>query len=166
VAAKILKLRAKQACGAKKLSAALRQEGITVGHSTIGKILKEHGAIAQDDPSTTSWITKTFVAADPFSNIATGLPSIGIRAGFAEHLRRGLLPDRKKAVAVLARLKGIRLQTIAECLNLAPSTIVRYGDAFATGGLDALFRERKSKVNDDAHRAPLFALLHSPPSRQ
>ena len=164
VAEKIRQLRAEQACGAKKLSDSLRQEGIAVGHSTVQKVLTAQGAIVKEDPSAASWIRQVFVAADPLSKIEIDLPNVGTPAGFAKHLHYGLLPDRKKAMAVLARLKGIRLHTIAECLNLAPGTILRYEGAFATGGLDALFRERKSKVNDDEHRGPLFALLHSPPS--
>jgi len=160
----VLKQRAEGGCGARKLSVILRQAGVAVSHSTVHKILKEHGRITTEDSTAASWIREVFVADDPLSRITTDVPAASTPAYFAERLRHGCLRDRKKAMAVLARLKGIRLHTIADCLNLTPNTVVRYTTTFAGGGVDALFRAIRSRVHDEEHQRPVFALLHSPPS--
>jgi transposase len=126
--------------------------------------LKEHGRIASEDPNTASWIKRVFVADDPLSRITADVPAASTPACFAERLRHGCLHERKKAMAVLARLKGIRLHAVAESLDLTPNTVIRYMATFAGGGVDALFRARQSKVHDEEHQGPVFALLHSPPS--
>jgi len=154
----------KAAGGPQKISLLLRQAGVAVSHSTVHKILQDHGRINTEDANTASWIRQVFVADDPLSRITTDVPAASIPACFAERLRRGCLRDRKKAMAVLARLKGVRVHTVAECLNLTPNTVVRYTTTFAAGGVDALFRVRQSRVHDEEHQGPVFALLHSPPS--
>ena len=164
VAEHILSLYAEHACPAEKLSVALEQLGITVGRSTVFRILEEHGRITREDPNAATWISQVFVAADPLPTIKKDIPAVTTPGPFADLLQHGRLRDRKKAITVLARLKGISPHTIAESLNLSPRTVVRYARAFAGGGVDALVGKRKSKVNDEAHRAPVFALLHSPPS--
>jgi transposase len=160
----VLNQRAQSGWGARKLSVVLRHSGVRIAPSTVNKILKEHGRIAADDPNTASWIKQVFVADDPLSKITTDVPAASTPAAFAERLRHGCLRDRKKAMAVLARLKGIRLHTVAESLDLTPNTVIRYTTRFAAGGIDGLFRPRQSRVHDDGHQGAVFALLHSPPS--
>jgi transposase len=160
----ILNQRAQSGWGARKLSVILAQAGARISPSTVNKILKEHGRIVPEDLDTASWIKQLFVADDPISRIATDVPVASAPACFAERLRHGCLRDRKKAVAVLARLKGIRLHTVADSLDLTPSTVIRYTTTFASGGVDALFRARQSRVHDEEHQSPVFTLLHSPPS--
>ena len=160
----VLNQRTQSGWGPLKISVILRQAGVAISRSTVHKILKEHGRIAAEDPNAASWIRQVFVADDPLSRITTDVPDASTPAGFAQRLRHGCLRDRKKAMAVLARLKGIRLHTVAESLDLTPNTVVRYTTAFAGGGVDALFRARQSRVHDEKHQGPVFALLHSPPS--
>jgi transposase len=164
VVEQVLNQRAECAWGAQKLSVTLRQAGVAVSHSTVHKILKEHGRITREDSNAASWMRQVFVTDDPLSTITSDVPAATTPAGFAERLRRGCLRDRKKAMAVLARLKGIRVHTVATCLNLTPKTVVRYANTFAGGGVDALFRVRESRVRDEEHQGPVFALLHCPPS--
>jgi transposase len=160
----VLNQRAQTGRGARNLSVVLRQAGVRISHSTVHKILKEHGRIAAEDPNAASWIREVFVADDPLSRITTDVPGASPPARFAERLRHGCLRDRKKAMAVLARLKGVRLHTVAESLDLTPNTVVRYTTTFSGGGIDALFRARRSRVHDEEHQGPVFALLHAPPS--
>jgi transposase len=150
--------------GARKLSIFLREAGVAIAPSTVNKILKEHGQIMSEDAQTASWIRQVFLLDDPLSRITNDVPAASPPSRFAERLRHGCLRDRKKAMAVLARLKGIRLHTVAESLDLTPNTVVRYTTAFAAGGADGLFRARESKLHDEDHQGPVFALLHAPPS--
>jgi hypothetical protein len=161
---RVLSLHAATQQGSNKLAQALRTEGLSISHNTVHRILRRHGRIAEGDPDAPSWINQIFVAADPLPMIECDVPPIRDAVGFAYHLQRGSLRDRKKATAVLARLKGIRLCTVARCLDLTPRSVIRYTSTFAAGGLKASFPEKKSKINDDPHRGPMFALLHSPPS--
>jgi transposase-like protein len=91
----VLNQRAKVGWGAHKLSVILRQAGVAISHSTVHKILKEHGLIAAEDPNMASWIRQVFVADDPLSRITTDVAA-STPARFAERLRHGCLRARKK----------------------------------------------------------------------
>jgi transposase len=160
----VLAERAQSGWGARKLSVVLGQAGVRISPSTVNEILKQHGRIASEDPNAASWIRQVLVEDDPLSRITTDVPDASTPACFAERLRQGCLRDRKKAAAVLARLKGIRLHTVAKSLDLTPPSVIRYTTTFAGGGIDALFPARQSRVHDEEHQGPVFALLHSPPS--
>ena len=155
----VLRLRSQHGWGPHKISFVLKSDGTSVGHSTVYRILKKHGQIKAEDAHASAWIHDVFVADNPEPKIDAQLP-----AGFTCRLREGCLRDRKKAMAVIARLKGIPLHTIAKGLSLTPQTITRYTDQYASGGLEELFRHRRSKIDDAAHQAAVFAMLHSPPS--
>ncbi len=80
-------------------------------------------------------------------------------------IKGGRLRDRKKALAVLGCLRGIRRAVIARCLQMSRRTIGHYFSRFANDGLNALFPAKASKPKDDPERGQyLFSLLHSPPS--
>jgi transposase len=80
-------------------------------------------------------------------------------------IKRGRLRDRKKALAVIGRLRGIRTAVIARCLQMSRRTIGRYLTRFANDGLDALVSVKATKPRVDPEREQfLFSLLHSPPS--
>jgi len=160
----VLRLRAQHGCGPQEISLMLKAEGISIGRSTVSAILKKDGRIFSDDGGAAAWIRELLVVDNPRSALASVLPDVQLPADTVEHLRLGGLQDRKKSVAVVARIKGIRLRTVVECLNLTPHTVIRYCTKFANGGFEELFRRRKSKVNDDGCRDAVFALLHSPPS--
>jgi transposase len=80
-------------------------------------------------------------------------------------IKGGRLRDRKKALAVIGRLRGIRTAVIARCLQMSRRTIRRYLTRFANDGLDALVSAKATKPRVDPEREQfLFSLLHSPPS--
>lgn len=80
-------------------------------------------------------------------------------------IKSGQLRDRKKALAVLGSLRGIRTTAIARCLQMSRKTVARYSNCFTSGGLDALSPAKATKPKDDPEREQLlFSLLHSPPS--
>ena len=160
----VLRLRAQHGWGPHKLAFVLNAGGTSIGHATVYRILKKYGQIPAEDPQASTWIHDLLVTDDPQPSIRADVPSVQLPIGFAEHLSHASLCDRKKATAVVARLKGIPLHTVAECLKLTPKTIVRYNAQYASGGLEALFRQRTSKINDSANEGAVFAMLHSPPS--
>lgn len=77
------------------------------------------------------------------------------------------LSSRNKAMAVLARERGIRQSYVCSFLYLATKTATKYWRDYKRGGTAALFARKTSgrqKSNDEQSKEAVFALLHSPPS--
>jgi len=80
-------------------------------------------------------------------------------------IKGGRLRERKKALAVLGCLRGVRTAVIARCLQMSRRTIRRYFSSFSKDGLNELFSKKATKAKDDPVRNQLiFSLLHSSPS--
>jgi transposase len=160
----IIQLRAVGGWGAKKIAAVLKAEGTSIGRTTVNRILKKHGLIQPEDSQAVTWIHEIFVADDPPSAISADPAGTNIPIGLAQRVRNGCLRDRKKAMAVIARVKGIPVHTVTECRQITRNTVNRYTFRYISGGLAALFAPRPSKINDAAHQSAVFAVLHSPPA--
>jgi transposase len=78
----------------------------------------------------------------------------------------GSLWDRKKAIVVLAKLKGISALSIQRFIKGSGQTIQQYWEKFQSGGVARLFaRKHRPKQSENQElRSAFFALLHSPPS--
>src|SRR5262249_22405628 len=77
------------------------------------------------------------------------------------------LSIRNKAMAILARARGVRQSDVCSLLYLAPRTATRYWKDYQRGGTAALFARKPSgrqKFSDSRMQEAVFALLHSPPS--
>lgn len=160
----VLRLRAQHHWGPHKIAAFLKAESDSIGHSTVHRILKEHGQIPSKDPNAVAWIHDVFAADSPKPNLGADFPEGHLSAEFLECFKQGCVRDRKKAIAVVARSKGMSLGIVAKCLKLTTRTIARYCAQYASGGIEALFCKRRCKINDTAHKDCVLALLHSPPS--
>ena len=83
-------------------------------------------------------------------------------------VKDGTLRERKKAAAILAKLRGVPLRTIAASLSISPGSARKYVRVFAAGGVEALFASRtrigRRRAENEATRQAVFALLHEPPS--
>jgi transposase len=80
-------------------------------------------------------------------------------------IKGGRLRERKKALAVLGRLKGIHVAVVARCLQMSRRTVRGYFSRFADGGINALLPTKTATTKDEPEHAQfLFSLLHSPPS--
>ncbi|HEX4170314.1 MAG TPA: hypothetical protein VHZ55_33015, partial [Bryobacteraceae bacterium] len=80
---------------------------------------------------------------------------------------KGRLSIRNKAMAVLARARGIRQSYVCSFLYVSPKTATRYWKDYQRGGTAALFARKPSarqKFSDSRIQEAVFALLHSPPS--
>jgi transposase len=81
--------------------------------------------------------------------------------------RDGTLRQRKKAAAVLAKLRGVPIRTIAASLAISPVSVRKYVRVFAVGGVEALFASGRRiggrRAENEATRQAVFALLHEPP---
>jgi hypothetical protein len=82
-------------------------------------------------------------------------------------LRVGSNAVRNRATAILAHLRGISDHSIAIALGMSRRTIRRCRRVYESGGAKELFTRGARpglKVNDEALKASIFALLHEPPA--
>jgi transposase len=82
-------------------------------------------------------------------------------------IRNGQMAKRKKALTILASVKGIPNAVIARFLHIGQKTTRGYRDLFEKAGLDGLFSRKRNRVckSDDARYVePVLATLHAPPS--
>jgi hypothetical protein len=94
------------------------------------------------------------------------LPERELKALFGA-ATKGELPNRNKALAVLAYARGINSTPICEFLHISDGSFFRYCRAFRIGGTEKLFfRKPRSdkKACIPAVQNAVFSLLHSPPS--
>jgi transposase len=82
-------------------------------------------------------------------------------------VREGRLPQRNKAMAILAHERGIRQSYICSFLHISNKKAIRCWREYQQGGAAALFAKRvngRCKSKDDGIKKAVFALLHTPPS--
>lgn len=75
--------------------------------------------------------------------------------------------ERKKALALLGRLRGIGISNLCLCLDTSPATVCRDWRKFNESGTGGLFQERPrrtARANDEEIKAAVFSMIHSPPS--
>ena len=88
-------------------------------------------------------------------------------AALLGRLHDGRLSDRNRSMAVLAKLRGLRIGTICGFLGIDNRSCRKYVRMFENDGQAALFvRQTKStrKFDDDAIKQAVFGILHEPPS--
>lgn len=77
------------------------------------------------------------------------------------------LPMRKRAMAMLSYLRGVRREQFCSFLGISLGSFWRYWRVFRRQGADALLvrKVRSDKqITNEATREAVFALLHAPPS--
>jgi transposase len=79
----------------------------------------------------------------------------------------GRLSIRNRALAVLARAKGISCAHICGFLHIAKAALLKYCRRYRQGGAELLLARKISsstKFDKDPNKRAVFALLHTPPS--
>ena len=79
----------------------------------------------------------------------------------------GRLSDRNRALAVLARKKGLSLTDVCGFLCVSKEAVLKYCRCYRTGGFELLMsRKSKSttKFDKEQNKQAVFSLLHAPPS--
>ena len=162
---KVLDLRARVGCGARRLASLLRQQNIRLAVSTVHNILRRYKRIGTDSSNWAAWMIQVLLADDPLQQLLREFSHAVDLSQLAHLLSAGRLRERKKAMAVVASLKRIPVTVTAKCLQLHPRAVTRYFNRYGTGGTTELFRRRRAKSRDDEQdKQFLFSALHSPPS--
>lgn len=87
--------------------------------------------------------------------------------GLLNKVANGSYREWKKALVLLGRLRGITISSLCQTLGTSKATICRHWKKFNELGAEGFFQEplrRAQKAEDEAIKAAIFCLLHSPPS--
>jgi transposase len=79
----------------------------------------------------------------------------------------GQLASRKRALAVLAREKGISLSIACAFLNLPKQSVLKYCRRYHEGGVGLLMARKvpcSTKFDKESNKQAVFSLIHTPPS--
>jgi hypothetical protein len=136
-----------------------------IGESTVRayvRIRKAELDVTEQQTSSqaaAAWMMEVLHSGAALRVIEKELPG-GAASSLVGFIKGGRFRERKKALAVLGRLSGIRTAVIARCLKMSRRTIGRYFSRFSNDGLNALLSAKATMIRS----AILFSLLHSPPS--
>ena len=136
-----------------------------IGESTVRAYVRVRKAeldVAEQQTSSqaaAAWMMEVLHSDAALRVIEKELPS-GAASSLVGFIKGGRFRERKKALAVLGRLRGIRTAVIARCLQMSRRTIGRYFSRFANDGLNALLSAKATKPKDDPERDQfLFSLV-------
>jgi transposase len=79
----------------------------------------------------------------------------------------GRLSDRNRALAVLARNKGLSLTDVCGFLSISKEAVLKYCRCYRAGGFELLMSRKSpstTKFDKEQNKQAVFALLHTPPS--
>ena len=115
------------------------------------------------------WMTCVQQGTIPVEVLMGELPDITLTElkALLNAARTGKLSLRNRSMAVMSYSRGITCSQICSFLQISTGSLFRYWRAYREGGSSKLLtrKERKDKQsNNDAVKAAVFALLHSPPS--
>ena len=113
------------------------------------------------------WMRALLQGAIPQSHVRNELKEVGELDKLLAAVSEGRLSVRNKAMAVLARARGVRQSYVCSFLYLGNRTATRYWKDYQHDGTKALFARKPSgrqKFSDSRIQEAVFALLHSPPS--
>ena len=162
---KVLVLRDHFEWGPRRLLASLNKQGILLSQSTVHRILRRHGRIPMTRTDPAAWIVQILLARNPLRVLAQEFPENNQISGLAERIRVGRPLERRKAIAVVARLRGVPSAVIADWVQMNHRTVGAYFKRYNNGGCTELFPRRKPRrVDAEGDKRLLFSLLHSPPS--
>jgi transposase len=155
--------------GARKIAKELRSQGMirVPAPSTITNILSRRGLVKSNEQlATLEWIT----AGPKATPTLPGVVALGAQGDIPivlNHLLSKRVLERRRAVVILSKWRGLRPSLVCNMLRLSPSTYRRCLRVFSEGGAAALFARRKNshrKYDDEAIKVALFEILHQPPS--
>jgi len=161
----VLALHDRSGWGARRISVSLKKENIQLAASTVHRILRRYGRPEQRERPSANWMIDILLADKPLSLLERELPASGELSSLANLVRTGRMRERKKAMSIIACLKGTPATIVAKALNVHCRTVRRDFNRYNTAGHAALLSRRKPRYSDlEGDKQLLFALLHSPPS--
>jgi transposase len=113
-----------------------------------------------------SWVLRLLLGKEPLSAVRELVGDVPELPLLYRAVREGGGKTRRKALVVLALLRDTPPRDIARTLRLSDKTVARYSNTYREKGAKKLLERTshaKAKWRDEANRAAVLALLHSPP---
>ncbi len=111
------------------------------------------------------WVSRIKRKVEAPAEACRGLSDIPDLHRLMEIVDNGSPNDRKRALLILARLRGISIRTIARVLRCSRRFVTKQWDSYEQQGLQALHQSKKRvrKADDAILQEAVLALLHSRP---
>jgi hypothetical protein len=143
--------------------------GITILHDYVRRVRTNPSGvpITGSREEVFGWMRAVLQGAVRHSEIAGQLHHVAELDKLLSAVTEGRLSNRNRAMAVLARERGIGQAYVCSFLYIAKKTATGYWNAYKRAGTSALFARKLSgrqKSTDGRIKDAVFALLHSPPS--
>jgi transposase len=138
-------------------------------HLLTSFAVKETGRAARlrARQSAFDWMRKVLQGEAPLDALAR---ETGELAGLNELLTavvEGRLPVRNRALAVLARERGLSLNIVRAFLNISKAAVLKYCRCYHEGGVELLMARKSpstTKSDKASNKQAIFSLIHTPPS--
>ena len=151
----------------------MEEEGIEVSYSTLNRRLREFGLSSapsklEREAKTQEWFAEIIHGEPSLEEVETLVGDADNLAELLDYARNGRRRERKKALVVLARKRGISNDTIARVLHSARDTTRKYFEVYCNEGLSVLFAPNSTRAEveiGDAKKTPrILELLHQKPT--
>jgi len=143
----------------------LKAQGYRGGITILADYLRQQQPAAQ--PDTFQWMLAVLQGAISHVDIACQLPDVTERERLLTYLREGRRSVRNRALAVLARGRGIPTADVCAFLHIGQKTLIRYCQLYRNGGSQLLMARSvrgPKKCDQQLVRDAVFSVLHTPPS--
>ena len=151
-----------------------KDHGVEVGYSTLTRILRElglrvsrGGQLTQKKADDKRWLTKFCRSHPSLETIKADLDNSDDVAELLRYAKNGQVRQRKRAIAVIAKKRGISIRTISSVLGSSTNTIRKYLDIYCNEGISVLFGPSLPRTEvriGDAEKTPrIMELLHHKP---
>ena len=150
---------------AKALLSEVQHRGYRGGYAALRRYLRPHRAAVRQQEF--EWMLAVLQGALPYATLVRQLGSLPGMEDLLTCLKEGRRSERNRALAVLARLKGIGRASVCAFLHINRTTFRKYCKLYREGGAALLLapQVRGTKKSDqDPVKHAVFALLHSPPA--
>ncbi len=149
---------------AKALLSEVQHRGYHGSYAALGRYFRPHRARVRQQEF--EWMLAVLQGALPYAAVIRQLGNLPGLENLLTCLREGRRSERNRALAVLARGKGIGRASVCAFLHINRTTFRKYCRLYREGGVALLLapQVRGTKKSDQGSvKHAVFALLHSPP---
>ena len=113
------------------------------------------------------WMRKVLQGEVSLDALAAELGEVSDLNELVTVVTEGRLPDRNRALTVLAREKGFSITDVCGSLHLSKASVLKYCRRYHEGGAKLLLARKipsTTKFDKEPNKQAVFSLLHTPPS--
>lgn len=145
----------------------LQEDGFVGCYTIVNDYLRSLGRRPRDVFDADQWFLSIIQKKITRDELAAAVNGAGEVDTIIDRVYSEKRSERNKALSIIATIYGVKTQTIISALGISSSAYYSYKRAYAAGGVEALFadrRGRKVKSDDAALCDAVLKILHEPPS--